>query len=112
MIKITSELTQNAGFTSTQSVLEINTYTLTDTVRLTTGSTMAMPAMAGKNITVNFSLYKSLDDKENNAAPYVANGFPYSINFSVEDDVEVTESYVYNQVRADLNVRGFNTEFI
>ncbi|RZJ82580.1 MAG: hypothetical protein EOO47_00080 [Flavobacterium sp.] len=111
MIKITSELTQTSGFKSTASVLEINSYTLTETVRLTSGTTSPMPTIAGKNITVNFSLYKSLSDKENNAAPFIANGFPYSINFSVEDGVDVDEEYVYNQVKADLNVRGFNTEF-
>lgn len=112
MIKITSELKQNAGFTSTASVLEINSYTINETVQLTTVSTMAMPAMTGKNINVNFSLYKSFEDKQSGASAFTAVDFPYSISIKAEEDDIVDESFIYNKVKADLTQRGYNCEWL
>jgi len=112
MIKITSELKQNSGFKSSISVLQINSYTTTETVMLTTGSTMPMPAIGGKNIQISVSVYKSLNDKNAGATPYQPMDFPY--NFSVQSvpSDEITESYLYNQVRSKLNDLGYSTEFI
>jgi len=111
MIKITTELKQNAGFTSKISVLEISSYTINETIQLTTGSTMPLPT-AEKNIQANFQLYRSISDKSAGAAPYQAVGFPFSFSIQPAPEDEVNESYVYNQVASQLNNLGFNNEWI
>lgn len=111
MIKITTELKQNAGFTSKISVLEITSYTINETVQLTTGSTMPLP-QTGKNINVNFQLYKSVTDKSAGAAPYQAVGFPYSFSIQPLVEDEINESYVYNQVATQLSNLGYQNEWI
>ena len=111
MIKITTELKQNAGFTSKISVLEITSYTINETVQLTTGSTMPLP-QTGKNINVNFQLYRSITDKSSGASSYQAVGFPYSFSIQPALDDEVNESYVYNQVAAQLSNLGYANEFV
>jgi len=109
MINITSELKQNAGFTSKVSVLEITSYTINETVQLTTGSTMPLPT-AGKNINVNFQLYKSSTDKNAGAAAYQAVGFPYSFSIQPLPEDVINESYVYDKVSAQLTNLGYVNE--
>ena len=111
MIKITSELRQNSGFKSSISVLEITSYTTTETTQLVTGSTPAIPAIGGKNIIVNVSVYKSLTDKANGANPFQPMDFPYNFSIQPAPEDEINESYLYNKVSAKLNDLGFNTEF-
>jgi len=111
MIKITSELKQNAGFTSKISVLEITSYTINETVQLVSGTTMPLP-QAGKNINVNFNLYKSVTDKNAGASPYQAVGFPYNFSMQPAPEDEVNESYVYDQIASQLSSFGYNNEWI
>jgi len=111
MIKITTELKQNAGFTSKISVLEISSYTINETIQLTTGNTMPMPT-TGKNIQVNFQLYRSISDKTAGAAPYQAVGFPYNFSIQPAPEDEVNESFIYNKVAAQLSNLGYQNEWI
>jgi len=111
MIKITSELKQNAGFTSKVSVLEITSYTLNETVYLVQNPTM--PSMAGnKNLMVQFSLYKSSTDKSNGAAPYQAIDFPYSYQLSPGIDDVINEAYLYSAISQKLTDAGYVNELI
>lgn len=112
MIKITSELKQNSGFSSKVSVLEINSYTLTETVQLVTNPTMPMPMVGGKNVTVQFSLYKSATDKSNGAAPYTAIDFPYSYQLSPGVEDVINETYLYAAVSHKLTEAGYFCEVL
>lgn len=111
MIKITSEITTTSGFKSSVSVLEVNSYTINETVQLGTGNTMPF-GIAGKNININYQIFKSLDDKNAGNSSIQVSNLPYSINVQPSPDDVVNESYVYNKVVADLNLKGYNTVFI
>ncbi|WP_316736257.1 hypothetical protein [Pedobacter aquatilis] len=113
MIKITSTLTQLNGFTTNEAVLEITNYTTSETVQLVTGSTspMALPT-AGKSLVINYSLYKSEQDKADSMQPFIAQSMPWNYTASVTSDDEITESFVYNLVKSKLNEAGINTVFL
>lgn len=110
MIKIITELKQNSGFSSKASVLEINSYTLTETVQLVQNPTM--PSMGSKNVQIQFSLYKSATDKANGAAPYSAIDFPYSYNVIPSIDDVVNEAYLYQAVSVKLTEAGYVCEVL
>lgn len=112
MIKIKSELVNQSGFKSTTSVLEITNYTLSQTVNLTTGNTMPPMAHTGKNINVNYSIYKSITDKNNGASPFQPSNFPFNYHFQINEEDDVNESLIYNLVIDRLNNDGYTTEFI
>lgn len=110
MIKITTTLQQPSGFQTDEAVLEINSYNLNQTVQLVTGATM-LPT-AGKHISINTSVYKSIEDKNNSALAFQPVNFPMSFSLSPLADDEITESYLYNSVKAKLNDAGYNTEWL
>ena len=112
MIKIKSELVSSSGFKSTTSVLEITNYTMSQTVNLVTGSTMPPMANTGKNINVNYSIFKSVTDKNNGATPFQPSNFPFNYHFQIEDEEVVSESLIYNLVKNKLDNDGYTTEFI
>lgn len=113
MIKITSQLTQLNGFSTNEAVLEITNYTTSETVSLVSGSTSAMPLPnAGKSIVINYSLYKSEQDKADGMAAFTASAMPWNYTSSLSSEDEVTESFVYNLVKSKLNESGLNTTFI
>ena len=111
MIKITTELKQNAGFTSKISVLEIISYTINETIQLVSGNTMPLP-QTGKTIQVAFQLYRSMADKNASASSYQAVGFPYSFSIQPLPEDEINESYIYNQVAIQLSNLGYANEFV
>jgi hypothetical protein len=112
MIKIKSELVNSSGFKSTTSVLEITNYTMSQTVSLVTGSTMPAMAHTGKNINVNYLIYKSISDKNNGATPFQPSNFPFNCHFQIGDEEVVNESLIYNLVKDKLDSDGYTTEFI
>lgn len=111
MIKITSELSHHSGWKSSISVLQINSYILTHTVQLISGSTMPM-ATSGKNVNILYQVWKSEIDKNNGAASYQPVSLPFNFYSAVDEDDEVNESYVYNLVKAKLNDLGLDNEWI
>lgn len=72
MIKINSTIQSQSNFETSEAVLVINSYSINETVILTTGSTMPAMANSGKSVNVNYQLYKSLDDYENKAQAFSA----------------------------------------
>ena len=110
MITITTKLHQQSGFETESAVLQINGYSVNETILLTTGTT-AMPTMpAGKQINVTYSVYKDLQAFEDKSAPFQPVGFPYNISISPASAEVIDESYIYNKVKAKLNADGYNTE--
>lgn len=111
MIKINTELTHSSGWNTTEAVLQINSYTVTSTVQLTSGQTM--PIQTGKSININYSVYKDLNSFNEGAQAFTpANtGFPYGISSGITSST-VTESAVYNIVKAKLNYLGFDNLFV
>lgn len=111
MIKITSELKTNSAFRSTISVLEVTSYTVTETISLVANT--PMPTLnAGKNIMVYAQVYKSATDKASGAAPYSPIDFPYSFNLQPAADDVVTEEYIYAGVLAKLQASNYNAEIL
>jgi|GEM_PF-1166011 len=110
MIKITTELKQNSGFTSKISVLEITSYTLNETVYLVQNPNMPTPISGNKNLMVQFSLYKSAADKANGASPYQAIDFPYSYQLSPGVEDVINETYLYAAVSHKLTEAGYVCE--
>lgn len=111
MLKITSELKTNAGFKTSIAVLEISSYTSTETVQLVTGSTMPMAA-PGKNISVNYQVYKSANDKASGANAFQPDAFPYSINIKPSAEDVVNDAYIYSKVSAELTSQGYTNEVL
>lgn len=111
MIKINTELTHQSGWSTTEGILQINSYTVTSTVQLTSGNTM--PIQTGKTVNINYSVYKDMDSFNEGASAFTpANtGFPYGISSGVTSST-VTESTVYNIAKAKLNSLGFDNLFV
>lgn len=112
MIKITSELKQNAGFTSKVSVLELTSYTMNETVVLVQNTTMPSPSVGSKNITVLGSLYKSATDKAAGATSFTAVDFPYSFSIQATAEDVVNEAFLYTAVSAKLTDLGYTNEIV
>lgn len=112
MIKITTELKQNAGFTSKVSILEITSYTITETVQLVQPTNMPAMTGGGRNIMVNFNLYKSLSDKENGASPYSAIDFPFNYSLQASPEDVIDSAYLYAAVSTKLADAGYNNEVL
>lgn len=112
MITITTKLNQQSGFETESAILQINSYSINETIVLTTGIT-SMPTMpAGKQINVNYSVFKDLQAYDDKSAPFQPVGFPYNISISPAPADVIDESYIYNKVRAKLNADGYNTEWL
>lgn len=110
MIKITSELKTNQGFTTKVAVLEVTSYTITETVQVAASS---MPAMgAGKNVSINFAVYKSAADKEAGEQPMQPKDFPYNFNAQPASEDIITVDYIYSKVLSQLNEKGYTASLV
>lgn len=112
MIKITSTLKQASGFSSTKSVMELTSYTVTETVQLVVLPTMPAAIPNSKNIQINFSLYKSIEDKEAGAASYQAVDFPYNFSLQASTDATIDEAFLYSEVSAKLTELNYSNTII
>ena len=116
MIKINTTLQQPSGFSTDEAVLAINFYTLNKTVQISTGTTTMPIPTGGNQISINFSVFKSLANKLALDQPFQPVGFLYGISQSISDDDlvdgNVPESTLYNIVKAKLNADGYNTEWV
>ncbi len=111
MILITTKLNQQSGFETESAVLQITSYTVTETVQLVTGSTIPFPN-TGKQISLNYSIFKDLLAFESANSPFQPVGFPYSIQILPATDDVINESFIYNQLRSKLNTLGYDAEWI
>lgn len=109
MIKITSELKTPQGFATKVAVLEITSYTLTETVQV---STSVPSTGAFKSLTINVAVYKSAADKEAGEQPMQPKGFPYNFMVTPASEDIITVDYIYSKVLSELNAKDYTASLV
>lgn len=108
-IKINTPIQYQGGWSSSASMLNINSYTITKNVIVNQTSTAPMVPVTGGTLTVNYSLYKDYGAFNNNESAAQPKHFMWTITKQIGSD-EVED--VYDVVLTELTSKEFDVEIV
>lgn len=109
-IKINTPIQYQGGWSSSATMLNINSYTITKNVIVNQSSTAPMAFHpSGSTLSVNYSLYKDYAAYNNNEAAAQPKIFMWSISKQIETDLVED---IFDVVLTELTSKEFDCEIV